>query len=107
MGSMITLGIDKFEIDWGKNNYFQNHSCLFLPSDVEQIPYYYADDIVEIKERFSRKLGSVKKRLYLLGYSYQSLKRRYEEHLQMVPSYYPEVSITFEQFHYIISSLDL
>ena len=29
MGSMITLGIGKMEIDWGKNNIFNNHSCLF------------------------------------------------------------------------------
>ncbi|HBW37720.1 HEPN/Toprim-associated domain-containing protein [Desulfosporosinus sp. BICA1-9] len=107
MGSMITLGIDKFEIDWGKNNSFTDHSCLFQRFDVMQIPYYYADDIVEMKEGFSRKLGSLKKRLDLLGYSFQSLKRRYVEHLQMMPSYYSEVTISFEQFLSAISSIDL
>ena len=29
MGSMITLRIGKMELDWGKNNMFNNHSCLF------------------------------------------------------------------------------
>ncbi len=29
MGSMITLGIGKMELEWGKNNMFNNHSCLF------------------------------------------------------------------------------
>jgi hypothetical protein len=107
MGSMITLGINKFEIDWGKNNVFSDHSCLFIPSDICLIPYYYVDNIVEMKEGYSRKLGSIKKRLDLLGYSLQSLAKIYEEHIEMVPEYYPDVSITFEQFCNIIRSINL
>ncbi len=30
MGSFITLGVGKLEIDWGKNNLFKNHSKLFF-----------------------------------------------------------------------------
>lgn len=107
MGSMITLGIDKFEIDWGKNAFFADHSALFLPSDVDQIPYYYADDIVEMKEGLARKLSSVKRRLDLLGYSPRTLARKYKEHLEMVPDYYPDVPISFEQFQSAVSSIDL
>jgi hypothetical protein len=107
MGSMITLGIDKFEIDWGKNNFFTDHSALFLPSDVDLMPYYYADDVVEMKEGLARKLSSIKRRLDLLGYSPRTLARKYEEHLDMVPDYYPDVSIPFEQFRSTVSSIDL
>jgi len=107
MGSMITLGIDKFEIDWGKNYSFSNHSSLFLPSDVDQMPYYYADDVIEIKEGLARKLSSIKRRLDLLGYSPRALARKYEEHLDQVPDYYPNIPISFEQFQSIVSSIDL
>jgi len=107
MGSMITLGIDKFEIDWGKNNSFTDHSALFLPSDVDQMPYYYADDVVEMKEGLARKLSSIKRRLDLLGYSPRTLARKYEEHLDVVPDYYPDVPISFEQFRSAVSSIDL
>lgn len=107
MGSMITLGIDKFEIDWGKNHSFSDHSALFLPSDVDLIPYYYADGIVEQKEGLARKLSSIKRRLDLLGYSPRTLARKYEEHLHEIPDYYPDVPISFEQFQSVVSSIDL
>lgn len=107
MGSMITLGIDKFEIDWGKNNFFTDHSALFLPTDIVSMPYYYADNIVEMKEGLSRKLSSIKKRLNLLGYSSKALEEKYEEHLEAVPDYYPDVPISFEQFRAVISAIDL
>lgn len=107
MGSMITLGIDKFEIDWGKNHSFADHSALFISSDVDLIPYYYADDVVEMKEGLTRKLSSIKRRLDLLGYSPKTLARKYEEHLNMVPDYYPDVPISFEQFRFVVRSIDL
>lgn len=107
MGSMITLGIDKFEIDWGKNNFFADHSALFLPSDVCLMPYYYVDDVVEMKEGLARKLSSIKRRLDLLGYSPRTLARKYKEHLNMVPDYYPDDPISFEQFRSIFSPIDL
>lgn len=40
MGSMITLGIGRMELDWGKNNLYKDHSALFQISDVQLIPYY-------------------------------------------------------------------
>lgn len=107
MGSMITLGIDRFEIDWGKNNRFIDHSCLFLPTDVAQIPYYDSEGTVEKKEGFSRKLNSIKSRLDLLGYSLNSLKTKYQEEIELVPYYYPDVNITFDQYKKIITKINI
>ena len=40
---MIHLALGRFEIDWGKNNGFHDHSALFQPSDLTDVPYYYVD----------------------------------------------------------------
>lgn len=55
MGTMITLGVGKLEISWGKNNIFDNFCDLFQPEDWKDIKYYYADNIVETKKGYSRK----------------------------------------------------
>lgn len=105
---MITLGIGRFEIDWGKNSFFRDHSALFLPSDVTRIPYYYADGVVEMKEGLARSLGSVRRRLDLLGYSLNTLPRLYKEHLDLVPDYYyPAITLCYEQFLEVFRSLDI
>lgn len=41
MGSMISLGVGRMEIDWGKNNVFRNHSSLFKTEDIKSIPYWH------------------------------------------------------------------
>jgi hypothetical protein len=41
MGSFIHLGLGNFEIDWGKNQFFNNHSALFLPGDAKPAPHLY------------------------------------------------------------------
>ena len=61
MGSMITLGIGKMEIDWGKNNVIKNHSCLFQKEDFKKTPYYYANNEVEYKKGFSKNIKSIKR----------------------------------------------
>ena len=69
MGSIISLGLGKLEIDWGKNNFFRNHSKLFQQTDVKNISYYYIDDQIEHKEGYSKKLKYIKPRLLqLLSY---------------------------------------
>ena len=83
MGSMISLGVGRMEIDWGKNNFFRNHSALFQTSDVKMIPYYYVEDdgnplIVE-KEGYSRQLKLVKPRLDLLGYTLEMIEEKYNQ----------------------------
>lgn len=52
MGSYITLDIGKLEVDWGKNSNFFDHSPLFRPSDVKEIPYLYANDVVIEQEGY-------------------------------------------------------
>ena len=47
MGTMICLGVGKMEIDWGKNNYINDHSALFKTDDIHDVPYLYADDEAE------------------------------------------------------------
>lgn len=107
MGSMVSLGIGKLELDWGKNNFYRDHGSLFQPSDVKDVPYYYADNVIEHKEGLSRKLGLVKRRLDLLGYNLGSLKQYYESHLSEVPDYYPDVPLSFEEFYSVVSNLDV
>lgn len=107
MGSMVSLGIGKLELDWGKNSFYRDHGSLFQPGDVKIVPYYYADNIVEYKEGLSRELSLVKRRLDLLGYNLGSLKKHYESHLSELPDYYPEVPLTFEEFYSVVSSLDV
>ena len=78
MGSYITLDIGKFEVDWGKNGHFCDHSPLFRPSDVKEIPYLYADDVVIEQEGYSRKLSRISRRLDLLGYDCVSAESIYK-----------------------------
>ena len=111
MGSMITLGINKMEIDWGKNSIFREHSALFQSTDVKQIPYYYFDwdtesPIVEMKEGYSKKLSNVKERLDLLGYTLKSISVQYNEIAEDASEHGLSV-IDFEQFYNAIFSIDL
>lgn len=84
MGSTISLGVENFEIDWGKNEFFRNHSCLYLPSDKTMGPYFIAgdtdDDTSSIEQPvYARCLASVKRRLDLLGYTLDSCRRNFDE----------------------------
>jgi hypothetical protein len=69
MGSMIQLAVGRLEIDWGKNNGFVDHSPLFQPTDVTNVPYYYVDDVIEHKEGLSKPLKHVIERVNLLGHT--------------------------------------
>lgn len=53
MGSIITLDIEGLRVDWAKNDY-TDHSPLFLPTDVTVLPYYYADNVIEVQEGLSK-----------------------------------------------------
>ncbi|WP_086993460.1 HEPN/Toprim-associated domain-containing protein [Rhizobium sullae] len=88
---MIHLTLGRIELDWGKNGGFQNHSALFRPGDLTDIPYFYAADeddaesaalplirhsdtfsyrlITEMKEGYSAPLRTVARRLLLLGHT--------------------------------------
>ncbi len=112
MGSMITLGIGRMEIDWGKNNVFTNHSILFTENDVKQIPYYYIDndtgkEIVEYKEGLSCKLSIIKKRLNFIGYSIPECNEKYNELLKDCSIHKIDINMDFDSFKTIIGSIDI
>lgn len=113
MGSIITLGIKKMDIDWGKNNYFNNHSILFQKDDFEvELPYYYynGDDSEKIiyEKGATKKLRFIKDRLNVIGYDLESCKKSYYEAIQMFEYGTDEkVSISFEDFSKIISNINV
>lgn len=107
MGSMISLGLGRLEVDWGKNNFFTNHSKLFLKSDIAPAIYYYAEGHEESKPAFVRRLRSVIKRLELLGYTMNECRCRYEESVEEIPDYYPDFGISFDLFSRALRSVDI
>lgn len=110
MGTMISLGVGKLEINWGKNTIFDNFRDLFQPEDWKDIKYYYADNIVEVKKGYSRNLSLVKPRLDLLGYTLTNIKSIYEstynEHCDIVGEYAEDV-LTFDEYFNVFSKIDL
>ncbi len=107
MGSIITLGLDTLELDWGKNSFFRNHSILFAPSEIKQVKYYYVDGVTEEKPAYARPLRNVVKRLDLLGYTLGQCERRYNEQVSEMPEDYPEPALTFEQFKKVVTNVDV
>ena len=93
MGSMIHLSVGRLEIDWGKNAGFVDHSQLFQPCDLAQVPYYYVDEddpynedggefeynlVTEFKDGLSKPLDQVVERIDLLGYTMNHARRDFE-----------------------------
>lgn len=108
MGSMITLGIGKMELDWGKNNMFNNHSCLFQKEDIKIVPYYYSDNEIEYKKGFSKNIISVKRRLDLLGYSLHEIEELFNEELAMFKQLCSSsIPINFHDFYNTVINIDI
>lgn len=112
MGSMITLGVGRMEIDWGKNHSFTDYSVLFQPSDIKQIPYYYVDTdtdkpIIEMKEGYARELSKIRKRLDLLGYDMDSIRRRYESAVKEHEEYGFKILLTFESYFNAMKTINI
>lgn len=107
MGSFISLGLGKLELDLGKNYGFRNYSALFQHSDKKDIPYYYADDTIEFKPGYSRVLSSVKRRLELIGYSMDNLSEMHVREIELVPDYYDPVTIDFATMLKLFSNINI
>ncbi len=112
MGSVASLGIEKMELDWGKNNYFSDHSSLFQNGDLKEAPYYYVDDdgkpITITKRAYSKKLASVKKRLDLLGYSIKGVECTFNQQLNYVNRLYDvALPFCFNDYYKVIRSIDI
>lgn len=112
MGSMITLGIGRMELDWGKNNVFTNHSVLFTEHDIKIIPYYYCDsdtesEIVEYKEGLSCKLSVIRRRLNMIGYSMIECEHKYNELLRECSCHDINICIDYNAFKSIIEKINI
>lgn len=107
MGSYIRLGVGKLELDLGKNYGFRDYSALFQQSDKKDIPYFYADDIIEYKPGYTRVLSSVKRRLELIGYSLDRLSEIHTREIEAVPNYYDPVTIDFATMLELFSNINI
>ena len=107
MGTYITLDIGNFEVDWGKNSNFFDHSPLFRPSDVKEIPYLYAKNVVHKQEGYARKLSQMSCRLDLLGYDYASAESMYNRDvLEYMDSGY-SITLPFEAYCKAVRKIDI
>lgn len=110
MGTMISLGVGKLEIAWGKNGFFDYYCDLFQPEDLKKIKYFYAGGVVETKKGYSRSLSLVKPRLDLLGYTLQNVRSlyddAYDDYCERMGTY-AEKLLTFDEYYSIFSKIDL
>lgn len=111
MGSLISLGVGRMEIDWGKNDVFRDHSVLFKQEDVKPVPYVYVDDngnlFTEEKEGLARSLSSIKNRLDLLGYTLFNVEKLYNETLQECHIHNWQIQLSFEAFSKLLKTIDI
>jgi hypothetical protein len=77
MGTMISLDIGRFEIDYGKNDYYFDHSALFQAGDRKKVTYYYANNEQVERYGYSKTLGKIKDRLDLIGYSLKEVEKEF------------------------------
>jgi hypothetical protein len=105
MGTYSSLDIGRFEIDWGKNEYFFDHRALFQVDDRKKVTCYYANDETKIKYAYTKKLGLIKDRLDLLGYSIENLKREYENII--TTRYELKGFMSFDKLFFFVKSIDI
>ena len=121
MGSMIHLAIGRLEIDWGKNSGFTDHSPLFQPTDLAQVPYYYVKEggqtsvdssgeeryelFAEYKHGMSKPLGQVIDRIELLGHTLEQSKREFASLSEF--NAFDDQRFTFEELKQALVSIDV
>ena len=115
---MITLSVGRLEIDWGKNTFFADHSQLFQPGDLAQVPYYYVDEddpcrdeegdynlVTVVKDGLSKPLAEVMERVDLLGYSMDVARRDFEYVSRM--NYLDTSRFSFDQLAQALATVDV
>lgn len=109
MGTYITLGIKKFDVAWGKNNYFEPFNDLFQDNDYKYVDYYYAENVIERKLAYSSPIQKIKKRLDVLGYDIGSCKKIYDNLFKEYYEYRDDeiVLLTFEEFYNVFTKIDI
>ncbi|HEY1940355.1 MAG TPA: HEPN/Toprim-associated domain-containing protein [Candidatus Angelobacter sp.] len=87
MGSEIRLGIGNFDVDWGRNEFFNYHGALFQNGDLSVGTYRYYDSrgkrIIEKKPVYARPLRAIVHRLDLLGYTVAAARQQYNHLLEL------------------------
>ena len=99
MGSMIHLALGRFDIEWGKNSGFHDHSALFQPNDLTDVPYYSVDEgrrgtakteadaptklKTVYQEGLSKPLNQVVDRIDLLGHTLAHCAKEFAYHAQL------------------------
>jgi hypothetical protein len=114
---MLHLSVGRLEIDWGKNFAFTDHSPLFQPADVTQVPYYYVDEddpenedgeynlITEYKIGLSKPLSQVLERVNLLGHTLTYARREFE-YLSLLNNF-DKTKFTFDQLAEGLATVDV
>lgn len=110
--SLLRLGIERMELDWGKIHNFREHSVLFTKGDVKKVPTYCYDceseKIIEGEyEGFSSRLSTLRKRLDLLGYDLQSIRKKYDDEVHEWQKCGTEIKLSFDTFFKVISTLNI
>ena len=105
---MIRLGIERMEIDWRKNNFCDDHSCLFQKDDSKIVPYYYANDEVKYKKGFLKNINSIKRRLNLLGYTLNKIENMFNEEVDYFNQLYNmSLPINFNDYYNVIININI
>ena len=120
MGSTICLSVGRLEIDWGKNGHFADHSELFQPCDLAQVPYYYVDEddpysegagaseyniVTVMKDGLSKPLKQVMERIDLLGYTMNHARREFEYVSRL--NGFDSTKFRFEQLAEALATVDV
>jgi hypothetical protein len=121
MSSMIHLAVGRLEIDWGQNSGFIDHSPLFQPADLAQVPYYYVKGgglteidstgqeryelFAELKEGMSKPLSQVIDRIELLGHTLENCEREFK--YLSVLNRFDDQRFTFEELKQALALIDV
>ena len=113
MGTLINLALGRLEVDWGKNNFFRDHSALFQQKDLKLVPSYYSgpdwpegDPIVKMNEGLGKRLREVVDRIELLGYTLTAVEHHYGE-LRRLHGCDDEDPIPFPELKAALTSVDV
>ena len=117
MGSVISLAIGNFEIDWGKNSVYADHSELFQKDDVVELERRVYDDYndegdepeLHVYECLRKPLRDVVSRIELLGISEGSARAEFSELVELNGYLEDEaaVPIRFEDFAALLRAVDV
>lgn len=105
VGTMIILSLNQVPVDYGKNHCWTSHAWLFPPGSDQDVPYIYADNVVEVRPGLSAPLDQVRFRMDHLGYSLDETRDRYNAALERWNRTYA-LRLPFDRFLAASASID-